>query len=400
VSAGGRPRVVVVGAGFGGLAVVQRLARADVEVTLVDRHNYHLFQPLLYQVASAVLDPSDIAHPVRGILRRLPNCDFVLAEVTGADLERRVLRSSAGEIPYDRLVLATGSANSYFGMESVAERAYGLKDLGQALALRARVLDAFERASRAESAEARRSLLTFAVIGAGPTGVGYAGALSELVHHVLDRDFRRLDTGAVQIVLIEATGAVLGEFAPGLGRRAVAALRRKGVRVLLHRQVAAMEDGRLRLADGTEMEAATVIWTAGVAAERPGGLDGVPTLRQRRVPVSRDTLEVPGHPGVHAIGDLAACPGEDGNPLPMLAPVAIQQGRHVARVIEAAVRGTPPPPPFRYWDKGTIGDGRAQRRRRPDRAPAALGAARVAGLAICGSSSLSVGHARPGRGGQ
>ncbi len=346
--------MVVVGAGFGGLATVQSLAHADVDVTLVDRRNYHLFQPLLYQVASALLDPSDIAHPVRAILRRIPNCDFRLAEVTGVDLAGRVVRTTAGDLAYDHLVLATGSTNNYFGIESVAERAYGLKDLGEALALRARVLEVFEQAARTEDPEARRALLTFAVVGAGPTGVEYAGALSELVHHVLSRDFPSIDASGVDIVLIEATAAVLGAFPSGLGRRAEAALRRKGIRILLSRQVAGVAEGEVLLAGSGRLAAATMVWTAGVEAERPAELDGVPRVVQSRIPVTRDTLAVPGHPEVHAIGDVAACPDGRGQPLPMLAPVAIQQGRHVARVIVALTRGDPAPPAFRYRDKGTM----------------------------------------------
>ncbi|HYA00484.1 MAG TPA: NAD(P)/FAD-dependent oxidoreductase [Candidatus Binatia bacterium] len=349
-----RPRVVVVGAGFGGLAAARSLRRAGVSATLVDRHNYHLFQPLLYQVASALLDPSDVAHPVRAILRRWPGFDFRLADVEGVDIEGHRLLTSTGDIGFDHLVLATGSANSYFGNQAVADRAYGLKDLGEALALRARVLEVFEAASRTESAEQRRSLLTFVVVGAGPTGVEYAGALSELVGHVLRRDFPRLDVSLVRIVLVEATKQVLGAFPPGLGRRAAAALRRKGVLVLLDHAVAGMTGSEVRFADGSRIAAATMVWTAGVAAERLAGADPFERAAQGRIPVRRDTLEVIGHPGIHAIGDLAACPGEDGKPLPMLAPVAIQQGHHVGRVITARLRGKPEPGPFTYRDKGTM----------------------------------------------
>jgi NADH dehydrogenase len=349
-----RPRVLVVGAGFGGLAVVKGLRHAGVDVTLVDRHNYHLFQPLLYQVASAVLNPSDIAHPVRAILRRIPNCDFRLAEVTEVDPESRVVRTTGGDLEYDHLVLATGSANSYFGNRALASRSYGLKDMGEALALRARVLDVFEEAAHTEDAERRRALLTFVVVGAGPTGVEYAGALSELVHHVLDRDFPGIDTASVGIVLVEMTGAVLGGFAPGLGRRAEAALRRKGVRVLLRHGVVDASPGEVLFSTGERLAAATVVWTAGVTAEVLPEVAGVGRVAQDRIPVVPRTLEVAGHPGVYAIGDLAACPGPDGKPLPMLAPVAIQQGAHVARVIAARSRGEGDPQPFRYHDKGTM----------------------------------------------
>ena len=345
---------MVVGAGFGGLAVVRGLRHAEVDVTLVDRHNYHLFQPLLYQVASALLDPSDIAHPVRSILRRSRNCDFRLAEVTGVDMERRSVRTTTGELGYDHLVLATGSATSYFGNHELAALAYGLKDLGEALALRARVLDAFEQASRSGVPDERQALLTFVIVGAGPTGVEYAGALSELVHHVLRHDFPSIDVDRVDIVLAEATGAVLGGFPAGLGRRAQAALKRKGVRILFDHTVAGVATGEVVFASGERLPAATVIWTAGVSAEAPAGLDGVQRARQGRVPVNPATLEVEGQGGVHAIGDLAACPGPDRRPLPMLAPVAIQQGEHAARVIAARARGEPDPGPFRYCDHGTM----------------------------------------------
>jgi NADH dehydrogenase len=345
---------VVVGAGFGGLAVVRGLRHAEVDVTLIDRHNYHLFQPLLYQVASALLDPSDIAHPVRSMLRHSRNCDFRLAEVTGVDMERRSVRTTTGELGYDHLVLATGSATSYFGNHEVAARAYGLKDLGEALALRARVLDAFEQASRSDVPDERQPLLTFVIVGAGPTGVEYAGALSELVYHVLRHDFPSIDVDRVDIVLVEATGAVLGGFPAGLGRRAQAALKRKGVRILFDHTVAGVATGEVVFASGERLPAATVIWTAGVSAEAPAGLDGVERARQARVPVNSATLEVEGQGGVHAIGDLAACAGPDGRPLPMLAPVAIQQGEHAARVIAARARGEPDPGPFRYCDHGTM----------------------------------------------
>ncbi len=346
--------MVVVGAGFGGLAVARGLRHADVDVTVVDRHNYHLFQPLLYQVASALLDPSDIAHPVRSILRHYRNCDFRLAEVTGVDLEGRILHTTTGDLGYDHLVLATGSATSYFGNQALASRAYGLKDLGEALALRARVLDVFEQASRTDAPGPRQALLTFVIVGAGPTGVEYAGALSELVHHVLRNDFPGIDMEAVDIVLVEALGSVLIGFPAGLGRRAAAALRRKGVRILFEHRVAEVASGAVVFASGDRLPAATMVWTAGVAAEAPVGLDGVERAAQARVPVSPDSLEVPGHPGVHAVGDLAACPGLDGRPLPMLAPVAIQEGEHVARVIAARRRGEPDPGPFRYRDHGTM----------------------------------------------
>jgi NADH dehydrogenase len=269
-------------------------------------------------------------------------------------MERRSVRTTTGELGYDHLVLATGSATSYFGNHELAALAYGLKDLGEALALRARVLDAFEQASRSGVPDERQALLTFVIVGAGPTGVEYAGALSELVHHVLRHDFPSIDVDRVDIVLVEATGAVLGGFPAGLGRRAQAALKRKGVRILFDHTVAGVATGEVVFASGERLPAATVIWTAGVSAEAPAGLDGVQRARQGRVPVNPATLEVEGQGGVHAIGDLAACPGPDRRPLPMLAPVAIQQGEHAARVIAARARGEPDPGPFRYRDHGTM----------------------------------------------
>jgi NADH dehydrogenase len=350
----GRPRVVVVGAGFGGLAVVHGLRGADVDVTLVDRHNYHLFQPLLYQVASAVLNPSDIAYPVRGVLRGIPNCDFRLAEVTGVDHERRRLRTSNGELAYDHLVLAAGSANSYFGNRALASHSYGLKDMEEALALRARVLEVFEQASRATDAAERQALLTFVIVGAGPTGVEYAGALSELVYNVLRRDFRGIDVSAVGIVLVEMTDAVLGGFPSGLGRRAQAALRRKRVRVLTNHGVFDVRDSEVVFTSGERISAATVVWTAGVSAQTVPEVQGVARTKQSRIPVSPDTLEVSGQRNLYAIGDLADCASPDGAPYPMLAPVAIQQGKHLARVIAARVAGHSEPGRFHYWDKGTM----------------------------------------------
>jgi NADH dehydrogenase len=346
--------VVVVGAGFGGLATVKGLRRADVDVTLIDRHNYHLFQPLLYQVASALLDPSDIAHPVRSILRGVPNCDFRLATVTGVDFQQRIVHTSTGDLGYEHLVLATGSATSYFGNQALAGRAYGLKDLGEALALRARVLGVFEQASRTAVPDEPRALLTFVIVGAGPTGVEYAGALSELVHHVLKRDFPSIDVKGVDIVLVEAVGTVLSAFAAGLGRRAEAALRGKRVRILFEHMVSEVREGEVVFASGERLAAATMIWTAGVAAEAPGGMAGVERAAQDRIRVSPGSLEVIGHPAVFAIGDVAACAGPGGRLLPMVAPVAIQQGDQVARVIAARTRGEADPPPFHYRDRGSM----------------------------------------------
>ncbi len=375
--------MVVVGAGFGGLATVKGLRRAGVDVTLVDRHNYHLFQPLLYQVASALLDPSDIAHPVRSILRSVPNCDFRLATVTGVDFERRIVRTTTGDLGYDHLVLATGSATSYFGNQALAGRAYGLKDLGEALALRARVLDVFEQASRTRSAEERRALLTFVIVGAGPTGVEYAGALSELVHHVLKRDFPDVDVEGVDIVLVEAVGTVLGAFAAGLGRRAEAALRRKGVRILFAHMVSEVSEGEVVFASGDRLAARTMIWTAGVSAEAPKGMSGLERAAQDRIRVKPATLEVVGHPAVYAIGDVAACPDSGRTATAHGGAGCHPAGSAGGACHRGARQGRGRPAPLHISGPGQHGHGGAQRRGRPDRSAAPLRADRLDGLALC-----------------
>jgi len=346
-----RPRVVIVGAGFGGLAAARALRRVAVDVTLVDRHNYHLFQPLLYQVASGLLDPSEIAYPIRTVVRHARNVDVLLAEVTGIDVATKQVITAAGVVPFDLLVLATGSATNFFDIPHLVDRATGLKDLPEALSLRARVLRAFESAATCTDSAERRRLLTFAVAGAGPTGVEFAGALAELFRHVLPKDFPRLDFGEVSVVLVEGADRVLGTFAPRLGRSAARRLERKGVRLLLGRTVKGVEGSALLLDDGERIDAAMIVWTAGVRASPVAQLLGVPAVRQGRVRVTPQ-LHLPERDDVFVIGDAAEL--EDrGEVLPMLAPVAIQEGKHVARVIKARLRGRDEPP-FRYRDKGTM----------------------------------------------
>ncbi len=348
-----RPQVVVVGAGFGGLSVVRHLRHAPVDVTLVDQHNYHLFTPLLYQVASALLDPSEIAHPVRAVVRGLGNVRFRMGRLTAVHLEERRIDTTSGSVAYDHLVIAAGSVNNFFGNRSVEEGSYPLKELDDALALRAHVLECFERAATTEDSAERRRLETIAVVGAGPTGVECSGAFSELTHVVLRRDFRDTPMDSVDIELLEAAPAVLGAFAPSLQNAARRTLERKGVRVRLRTAVQEMsEDGTVVLQDGGRIEAGTVIWTAGVRAAPVAELLGVEPAHGGRIPVD-EQLRVAGHPEVHAIGDVAAVQGA-GGPHPMLAPVAIQQGEHVARQIAAAATGAAPPGPFRYRDKGTM----------------------------------------------
>ena len=349
--AGARPRVVIVGAGFGGLAAARALRRTAVDVTLIDRHNYHLFQPLLYQVASGLLDPSEIAHPIRTVVRHARNVDVLLAEMTGIDVVGRRVITTSGVVPFDILVLATGSATNFFGIPHLEERATGLKDLPEALALRARVLRAFEHAATCTDSAERRRLLTFAVAGAGPTGVEFAGALAELFTHVLPKDFPRLDFSEVGVVLVEGADRVLGTFAPRLGRSAARRLERKGVRLLLGRTVKDVDGSALVLDDGERIDAAMIVWTAGVRAAPVAELLGVAVARQGRVRVTPQ-LHLPDDDAVFVVGDAAEL--EDrGEVLPMLAPVAIQEGKHVAHVIRARLRGHAEPP-FRYRDKGTM----------------------------------------------
>lgn len=339
------------GAGFGGLAVVQHLRRAPAAVTLVDRHNFHLFTPLLYEVGTALLDPSEIAYPIRGLLRRSRNADFRLAKVIGVDLTARRADTTEGPLFYDYLVLSAGSANNFFGMRGAADRCFALKDLGEALALRNQVLQCFEEAAWTEDEARRRTLMSFVVIGGGPSGVEFAGALTELVHLVLRKDFPRLDLDEVRVHLLEAAPHLLGAFAPTLRESAAARLRRIGVDVRLGTAVDGIEEAVVRLADGTSLEAATVVWTAGVQAAPLAAALGVPTGRAGRVPVL-DTLQLEGHPEVYVIGDMALVMAGD-QPLPQLAGVAQQQGKAVAANLRRQIGGEVAVP-FSYFDRGTM----------------------------------------------
>ena len=346
-----RPRVVIAGAGFAGLTCARGLKNAPVDVLLVDRNNYHLFTPLLYQVASALLDPGEIARPVRELIRPLGNAEFRQAEVTGVDLEARVLKTDRGELRYDYLVLATGSQSDYFGNASLAKHAMGLKQMEEGLALRNRVLSRVEATQWISDPERRRSMLTFAIVGGGPTGVEMAGALSELIRHVLRKDYPNLDLGEVRVILLEAGDALLGTFDPALREAARRSLERKGVEVMLGARVADVTDHSIRLAGGEEISAGTVVWTAGVRASEVGSLLGVKLIRQARVPVDV-TLQLLGHPVVFVIGDLAGAV-DGANPLPMLIPVAMQEGRRVAATISDMVRNGGASA-FVYKDPGTM----------------------------------------------
>jgi NADH dehydrogenase len=345
-----RPRVVIVGAGFGGLSAARALRKAEADVLIIDRHNYHVFQPLLYQVASGLLDPSEIAHPVRSILRGHHNTDVLMADVRSIDLERQVVHCDI-EVPYDFLVVAAGAVTNHFGNAEIAAHTLGLKGLNDALTLRATVLGRVERAAESTDEGERARLLTFVIAGGGPTGVEYAGALSELFLHVLPKDFPRLDLAAARVVLVEGKRRVLDTFHPRLGAMAAGVLRRRHVELTLNRLVQEADAGGITLDDGTRIDAATVIWTAGVRASPLAEQLTTLPASLGRVPV-RDTLQLPGHDEVQVIGDLAALES-GGELLPMLAPVAIQQGEHAARNIIALIQGGSTSP-FHYHDKGTM----------------------------------------------
>ena len=346
-----RPRVVIAGAGFAGITAARGLKHAPVDVLLVDRNNYHLFTPLLYQVASALLDPGEVARPVRELIRPLGNAEFRMAEVTGVDLERRIVKTDRGEVPYDYLVLATGSQSDYFGNASLARHALGLKGLDEGLALRNHVLGRVEAAQWISDPDRRRAALTFAIVGGGPTGVEMAGALSELIRHVLKKDYPNLELGEVRVMLLEAADTLLGTFDPSLREAARRSLQKKGVEVTLKAKVAEVSDSSIRLAGGEEISANTVVWTAGVRASDVGALLGVELGRQSRVPVD-PTLQLPGHPVVFVIGDLAGAV-DGGTPLPMLIPVAMQEGRRVAATIADMARNGGATA-FVYKDPGTM----------------------------------------------
>lgn len=346
-----RPRVVIVGAGFGGLWAARTLARAPVDVVLIDRHNYHTFLPLLYQVAAAELEPEEIAYPVRGILRRLPNAAFVMAEVQEVDWSRRVVRTDGPAVPYDYLVLAIGSVAHYFGVPGAAEHAFPLKTLEEAIVLRNHILTCFERAAHDPDEAQRRARLTFTIVGGGPTGVEFAGALAELIHGPLVKDYPELDFREVRVILLEAQDALLPGLPSALQAYAQQRLQRMGVEVWLESPVRAITSQGVYVRNSLFIPTATVVWTAGVRGDPQAEVWGLPTLRNGRVPVE-PTLQAPGHPETYIVGDLAYLE-QDGRPLPMVAPVAIQQGEWAARNILRQVMGRPPRP-FRYQDRGTM----------------------------------------------
>ncbi|GLR85708.1 NAD(P)/FAD-dependent oxidoreductase [Bradyrhizobium iriomotense] len=345
-------RVVIVGAGFGGLETTYRLAGSPVEITLIDRRNHHLFQPLLYQVATASLATSDIAWPIRHLMRARREVTTLFATVSGVDAERRaVLLDDGSEVPYDTLVLATGVRHAYFGHDEWEQFAPGLKTLEDATTLRRHILVAFERAERETDPARRAARLTFVIIGAGPTGVELAGTIAEMAHHTLPGDFRNIDTRKARVVLIEAGPRVLAGFADDLSAYAQASLEKIGVEVVLGQPVTEVDrDGVVH--GGQRLNAKTRIWAAGVRASPAAEWLNAPADRAGRVEVA-DDLTVPGHPDVFAIGDTVTIPAWDGKPVPGIAPAAKQQGRYVANLIKARLRGEKLGP-FRYKHAGSL----------------------------------------------
>ena len=362
--------MVIIGGGFGGLNAARALRRAPVEVVLIDRRNYHLFQPLLYQVATAALNPSDIAEPIRRVLRRQANCRVLLAEAKAVDVDRRCITLTDGTLSYDYLIVATGATHSYFGHDEYARVAPGLKSVEDAIEMRRRVLLAYEAAERATDPVLRRAWLTFVVVGGGPTGVELAGALAEIARHALKDDFRSIDPRDAHVVLIEGLPRVLNAFPPELSAKAAAQLERLGVMVRTSTMVTGVDEAGVSL--GAErLEARTVLWAAGVAASPLARSLGAPLDRAGRVKVEPD-LTIPGHPEVFVIGDLAILE-QDGKPVTGLAAVAVQEGPHAARNVVRAIRGQPLEP-FHYVDKGILATiGRAA-------AVASFGRVRLSGL--------------------
>jgi len=352
------PRVVIVGAGFAGLAAARALRKTRAQVTIIDRQNHHLFQPLLYQVATAALAAPDIAAPIRKLLARQQNTTVLMGEVTHVDVAKKcvTLDDGASKVEYDHLLLATGMTNAYFGHDEWRAHAPGLKSLGEALDIRGRILAAFEKAERETDAAARRELTTFVVIGAGPTGVELAGALSEIAGRTLARDFRHFDPTTTRVVLIEGGDRILASFTPDLSEKAMASLKQLGVEIRLGARVTNVDAHGVSIGDD-RIRAGTVLWAAGVAASPLTKDLGAPLDRSGRVKVEAD-LTVPGHPEIRALGDLIAR-DQDGKPLPGVCQLGIQSGKYAGEEIIRLQSGQPSKP-FHYDDKGsTIGRARA-----------------------------------------
>ena len=350
------PRVVIVGGGFGGLAAAKALRKAPVEVILIDRTNHHVFQPLLYQVATAVLAPSQMSSPIREVLGRHRNTTVIMGEVTGVDKGQRCVFVSDADrehvpVRYDYLILATGARHSYFGHNEFEKFAPGLKSLADAVGIRNKILSAFEQAEAEEDAHLHRDLLTFVLVGAGPTGVEMAAALALFIRKSLRSEFRRIDPASARIVLIDAAPKVLGTFAPDLSEAAKKHLEKLGVEIHLGHAVEKIDSEGVIVA-GEQIASKTVIWTAGVTPSPAGKWLGTETDRAGRVRIQPD-LRVPNHPEIFVVGDTASL-DQDGKPLAGVAQVAMQQGRYAGKLIRRQLTGKRPPKPFRYFDKGTM----------------------------------------------
>ena len=347
-----KKKIVIVGAGFGGLNAAKALRKVNAEVVLVDRTNHHLFQPLLYQVATGGLTPADIAAPIRSIVRNNPNTVTLLTEVTGVDTALQTVHTTNGDLRYDYLVLATGAKHSYFAHPEWEVSAPGLKSITDAVRLRNQILSAFERAEEESDPEIQKQILTFAIVGAGPTGVELAGAIAELAHQVLKHDFRRIVPSQSRILLIEAGPRALANFDPKLSEYTVHTLEKMGVEVQLNTKVESIDSDHIVTSTGV-IQTSNVIWAAGVAASPAAKWLGVEPDRAGRVKVNPD-CSVPGLPNVYVVGDTMSLMDKNGKPLPGVSPVAMQQGTYVGKSIKSQIEGLMKSLPFEYWDKGNM----------------------------------------------
>jgi NADH dehydrogenase len=346
-----KPHVVIVGAGFGGLEAAKLLRKEPVRITVIDRTNHHLFQPLLYEVATAALSPADIAAPIRGILGRCPNTEVILAEVKSVNVAAKTVNLGDQEVTYDYLILATGSRHSYFGHDEWEKLAPGLKSLEDAVEIRRRLLLAFEYAEKIKDEAAKAAAMTFVIIGGGPTGVEMAGAIAEIARYTLDKDFKHIDPSSARVVLVEGDERIISGFPADLSAKAMAQLKELGVEVRTGIHAKNLTEAGLEV--GEEFIPCRLkIWAAGNAASFVGKTLGVPVDKAGRVIVNED-LSIPGHPEVQVVGDLANFTHQGGKPLPGVSPVAMQQGRHAARNI-LAIMDSRKPQRFRYWDKGSM----------------------------------------------